>query len=101
MNIESEREDSLSTSLYTDRNVSKSKQKLNVAKQQSKAPAVRKTRTSYNLQLSGGKLASMPFWKKTNLKKSIFICVHNLNVSISNNDLKTQKETLVCLDADK
>jgi hypothetical protein len=78
----------LSTSLYTDRDVSKSKQKLNITKQQSKAPAVCETRTSYNLRLSGGKLASVPFWKKTNLKKSTFICVYDLNVPIPNNNSK-------------
>jgi hypothetical protein len=49
MNIGLEGEDSLSTSLYTDRNASKSKQKLNITKQQSKALVVRETRTNYNL----------------------------------------------------
>jgi hypothetical protein len=80
--------------------VFKSKQKLNVAKQQSKTLAACETRTSYNLQLSGSKLASMPFWKKTNLKKFAFVCVHDLNVPIPNNNLKIQ-EVLTHPDADK
>jgi Reverse transcriptase (RNA-dependent DNA polymerase) len=101
MNTESEREGSSSISLYTDRDVSKSKQKSNVTKQQSKAPAACETRTSYNLQSSGGKLASVPFWKKTNLKKSTFICVHNPNVPIPNNNPKTREEVLTRPDADK
>jgi hypothetical protein len=67
-NTELKKEDSSSTLLYTNRNVFKSKQKSNITKQQSKALAVHETRTSYNLQPSDGKLASVPFWKKTNLK---------------------------------
>jgi hypothetical protein len=51
---------------------------------------VYKIRTSYNLQPSGGKLASIPFWKKTNLKKSAFVCIHDLNVPILNNDPKIE-----------
>jgi hypothetical protein len=43
----------------------------------------------------------MPFWKKTNLKKSAFICVHNLNVPIPNNNPKTREEVLTHLNADK
>jgi predicted ATP-dependent Lon-type protease len=77
------------------------KQKLNVAKQQSKVLAVCETRTSYNLLLSGGKLASMLFWKKTNLKKSTFVCSHDSNVPISNTDPKTREKALTRLNADK
>jgi hypothetical protein len=101
MNTGLEREGSSSTFLYTNRNVSKSKQKLNVAKQQSKALTARETRTSYNLRPSGGKLANVSFWKKTNLKKFTFIYIHNLNVPIPNNDPKTQEEVLARPDADK
>jgi hypothetical protein len=61
MNMRLEKEDFSSTLLYTDSDAFKSKQKSNVAKQQSKALAARETRTSYNLQLSGGKLASILF----------------------------------------
>jgi hypothetical protein len=44
----------------------------------------------------------MLFWKKTNLKKSVFVCVYDLNVPIPNNDPKTQKEVLThSLDVDK
>jgi hypothetical protein len=43
----------------------------------------------------------MPFWKKTNLKKSIFIYIHDSNVLISNTNPKTQKEVLARLNADK
>jgi hypothetical protein len=35
------------------------------------------------------------------LKKSIFVCIHNPNGPISNNDPKTQEEVLACPDADK
>jgi hypothetical protein len=89
MNTGLEEEGSSSTLLYTDRDASKSKQKSNVTKQQSKALAARETRTSYNPRPSSGKLVSIPFWKKTNLKKSAFICIHDLNVPISNNNPKT------------
>jgi hypothetical protein len=61
MNMGSEEEGSLSTPLYTNKDAFKSKQKLNVTKQQSKAPAASETKTNYNLQLSGGKLASVLF----------------------------------------
>jgi hypothetical protein len=43
----------------------------------------------------------MPFWKKTNLKKFAFICVHDSNVPFPNNDSKTREEVLARLDADK
>jgi hypothetical protein len=42
----------------------------------------------------------VPFWKKTNLKKFAFVCVHNPNIPIPNNNPKT-REALTCLDADK
>jgi Reverse transcriptase (RNA-dependent DNA polymerase) len=35
------------------------------------------------------------------LKKSIFVCVYDSNVSISNNDSKTREEALARSDADK
>jgi hypothetical protein len=101
MNTGSEGEGFSSTSLYTDRDTSKSKQKLNVAKQQSKAPAAHKTRTSYNLRLNGDKLASVLFWKKTNLKKSTYVYIHDLNVPIPNTNPKTREEALTRPDTEK
>jgi hypothetical protein len=35
------------------------------------------------------------------LKKSAFVCIHDLNVPIPNNDPKIQEEALACPDADK
>jgi hypothetical protein len=35
------------------------------------------------------------------LKKSAFICIHDLNIPIPNNDLKTREEALAHQDADK
>jgi hypothetical protein len=61
MNMGLEGEGFLSTFLYTDKDASKSKQKSNIAKQQSKVLTACETRTSYNLRLSSGKLASMLF----------------------------------------